>query len=970
MTKKTTSESFGGIMLEYPVNTSTSEAHKKNAADRDKDGPRDNVTQPVYDISNKNNQDNCNMNRVTQNPRVISRPDIVTEEHWAQLINDRHIKPEWVADNFWSMTAEEASGWLGYKAESDGLMLTGDSVQWQFKPDNPWPSADGKRPKYRSCKDDDGHDAMLPSIPGRSNYWHNKKDWLTEDSWQMDGKPCIVVTEGFFKAMTLTQEGIPAIALLGVEMGLSGKASDPEDKRYLVPTLRKLAELGFGFIIAFDADCATNPNVVKAQIKLGTALQKFEGPVYSITGLWSVDDGKGIDDYIHRNGLHSLRTNVMRNAETFAEWRKKAERQFQNDGRDKALSEADIADELAAEYRELYRYHETFMSWRYWNGKYWEQQSDHRMLTQVRQTVRSKGYPFKRSATIKDVVTQMSWVMNYGDWETADRERYINCQNGVLDLETGEMEAHKTGHGFTSVLPYEVHPAPKADNILEALRERCPATFGFLMSCTGYDEKQAIFLLAVISGVLRWQFSKHQKFIHLTGLPGTGKGTFLRLLQDIVGEENYASSDLRAVSASNSEYEFSRLIGRQLVTFPDERSTVGIDAILKMCGGDSLRFREPYGKPGNAPFLGTVAIASNSSVFKGDTTGLDRRLILVEFPIAIPAADRDPNLNAKLRAEIPSLIPIALTIDSEGFKAQLSAVSAEMSPRHKAARWEQKCQDSAIAEWIEECIAFDQFGQETGQRLYESFKEYCEKSGRSKMSQKRFGLELNKEIGWLGFPVEKVKTGGLITRIGLRIKDEPERETLPLVSDIIALPSGTVGGDGLDSSGTVSGTVETPSQSGLGIVGIVPPNTEQKTASPPASPPQIDDDGTDGNVKNKSLPKTVPTIPKPVTEGDTTLPKTVPATVPQTVQTKGESVASPPRDSEGAEIKVGDNVRYTLPLGHEVIPDDATGTVADLVRKQNGDWYASVKFDRLPTGKKLGTILVDAIAITKRGVWD
>jgi putative DNA primase/helicase len=62
--------------------------------------------------------------------------------------------------------------------------------------------------------------------------------------------PYILLTEGVFKALAGCSNGIPTISLLGVEQGLTGKARDPENQRFLVPALRKLAEAGFGFIIA------------------------------------------------------------------------------------------------------------------------------------------------------------------------------------------------------------------------------------------------------------------------------------------------------------------------------------------------------------------------------------------------------------------------------------------------------------------------------------------------------------------------------------------------------------------------------------------------------------------------------------------------------------------------------------------------------------------------------------------------
>jgi putative DNA primase/helicase len=49
---------------------------------------------------------------------------------------------------------------------------------------------------------------------------------------------------------------------MGLSMGLTAKASDVQGQRYLVPALESYARDGFGFIISFDADAATNPSLI------------------------------------------------------------------------------------------------------------------------------------------------------------------------------------------------------------------------------------------------------------------------------------------------------------------------------------------------------------------------------------------------------------------------------------------------------------------------------------------------------------------------------------------------------------------------------------------------------------------------------------------------------------------------------------------------------------------------------------
>jgi putative DNA primase/helicase len=93
-------------------------------------------------------------------------------------------------------------------------------------------------------------------------------------------------------------------------MGLSGKASDVEGKRHLVAALRMLAEWGFGFIIIFDADAATNEDVRAAERKLARQLAKFNVPVRSITGDWDAGPNgefKGMDDFIQHKRIEEFR---------------------------------------------------------------------------------------------------------------------------------------------------------------------------------------------------------------------------------------------------------------------------------------------------------------------------------------------------------------------------------------------------------------------------------------------------------------------------------------------------------------------------------------------------------------------------------------------------------------------------------------------------------------------------------------
>jgi predicted P-loop ATPase len=136
----------------------------------------------------------------------------------------------------------------------------------------------------------------------------------------VEGHPCLVITEGFFKAIAGCSNGIPTIGLLGVEMGLTSGKADIQGKRYLVERLEKFARAEFGFIIAFDADAVANKAVIWAQLKLAQQLLKFKVPVYSATGNWSIEQGKGMDDYIQNHGADQFKREILGKALAPEEW--------------------------------------------------------------------------------------------------------------------------------------------------------------------------------------------------------------------------------------------------------------------------------------------------------------------------------------------------------------------------------------------------------------------------------------------------------------------------------------------------------------------------------------------------------------------------------------------------------------------------------------------------------------------------
>jgi predicted P-loop ATPase len=269
---------------------------------------------------------------------------------------ERGLDPDWIAANCYSVDEKEATGLLGYRAKSGGIVIHGGNGQYQFRPDRPWGDRQGKKaPKYRTALGDE-YDALLPAHPFEKNYWHDLKA-LKALCWQIDGLPYLLITEGGFKAIAACFHELPCIALLGVEMGLTPAAADPQGKRYLVSALERLARAGFGFILGFDADIATKEAVKVALYKLGCQLQKFDVPV-RVLPAWDEQLGKGIDDYIQMNDIERFRE-LLTKSIAFETW---IERQRESGDRPKLSPLQRAWATVLKEYGDRLRFNELTLS--------------------------------------------------------------------------------------------------------------------------------------------------------------------------------------------------------------------------------------------------------------------------------------------------------------------------------------------------------------------------------------------------------------------------------------------------------------------------------------------------------------------------------------------------------------------------------------------------------------------------------
>ena len=569
-------------------------------------------------------------------------------------------------------------------------------------------------------------------------------------------------------------------------MGLTSGSSDLQGKRYLVPALERYAKAGFGFIFAFDADCATNPNVIRAQRKVAHQLKLFKVPLWNATGLWSVEQGKGMDDYLQSNGRDRFIREVMGKAVNIESW----EKQFKTPETSKTakVPPADIVGrEIVEDYRDRLLWndeHRTWMQYGLEREGVWSSVSEGYLESVVDTILESKGIIGYNSAQyVTNVVTKMRRRLFERTWGERPINEILPFTDGVLELATGQFQQHAPGFKLTWCLPRPYNAVATGWTKIK----------GWLGEATGGNQQYEKMLLCFAAAVLRGRCDLH-KFLHLIGVGGSGKSAFTRLLESLVGSQNCWNGSLQDLEDKHS---VAMLIGKRLVILPDQDKVTGnLSNFKRLTGQDTLSGRRLYKDGLNFRFSGMAVVTSNAPVFHADGgSWLTRRIIMLAFDHK-PSSDKVRDLEAEFEPELSAFTNYLLSIpDGEITRVMRGIGKDGVSPT----LWQAKIRTDSIAAWVNERVIHaptsrTQIGGDRNEwadndynpiisTLFGSYSHYCRVSGLQAKGKNNFSADLielcQQTLGWeVGY--DRDSQGRRVIR-GLRLRTDGD--TTPTMED-------------------------------------------------------------------------------------------------------------------------------------------------------------------------------------------
>jgi P4 family phage/plasmid primase-like protien len=338
-------------------------------------------------------------------------------------------------------------------------------------------------------------------------------------------------------------------------------------------------------------------------------------------------------------------------------------------------------------------------------------------------------FRFRDTANLSGVLKKARGLLEVPhNYFASDLTKFIPCANGMLRLDDKVL------------LPFS--PAYKRRNKLAVrfdVTAKCPLFLDTLMRAALDDDD--LNLLQRWCGLALIGENLAQKILILTGTAGGGKGTFIRVLNGIIGDINLASLRTQLLG---ERFELGRFLGKTLLYGADVPENFlnqrGASVLKSLTGYDpvTLEFKNSNESPSiTCKFNVIVTCNSRLTVqLEGDTDAWRRRLAIIEYHKPKPE---------KVIADLDKQI---LTIEASGVLNWM----LDGLDNLRADGWQlnltdqqQKRVDNLLLEseghtvFVRECLTRDADGQLTVPDCFSAYVEYCNQHGWTALTKNKFG---------------------------------------------------------------------------------------------------------------------------------------------------------------------------------------------------------------------------------------
>jgi putative DNA primase/helicase len=403
---------------------------------------------------------------------------------------------------------------------------------------------------------------------------------------------------------------------------------------------------------------------------------------------------------------------------------------------------ADYRDLVLASFAEtdrMYRYHQIWRTWWRYDGGVYHEEPDEVMAQTVDLTLQKFGYTVKNTE-VTEIMTKIGRDVGIGS-RTVDQGAWeLNTKTGILNLDTDELYEHTPEYFSIIQSAAAYRPEIVAHQWNDFLRQAVPDAGDRL-------------LLQQFAGLCLTGDTSPQRALLLVGDGGTGKSTFVRVLQAVLG--NLATSSALE-NIKDGSFLVGTLVGKRLCVVSELQRNVDWLPFKRVTGEDQISVDVKNKTPFTAKLDMKLIILSNVMPFLGDdtsNTSLMRRFLPVGFNVKPERPD--PSLEARLTH--PDELPGVLNWMLDGLR-MLRAEGLRFPSSDAAALAREIVEESnRVISFLRDECAYVPDAQTPANDLYTAYRKWCVDTGHKPLSSISFGKQLLAAGRHFGKPIERFK---------------------------------------------------------------------------------------------------------------------------------------------------------------------------------------------------------------------
>lgn len=381
-----------------------------------------------------------------------------------------------------------------------------------------------------------------------------------------------------------------------------------------------------------------------------------------------------------------------------------------------------------------------------WEGGVWQNITPRFARTLITET----GLSLSIHA-VKEALFQATNLAPYldGDRHGLDSEEpWINFTNGVYDLASGELWPHTTPWNTTCQIPHQYRDDL---DLTDIELDTMPLDL-YMRERVAKDTGDAGVLWQLLGSAML-PGNPSQTFTILQGPAGSGKGTYLSLLRDVIGPENVSALTLAQLDGPKLS---AGLNGTLANIAGDVNGGVvpAYELILNVTGGDLINADRKYRTPIAFIWDGLLILATNGRLIlpagAGSEAGWWRRAIYIDMPHAVTEGH---HISANdLREQIaPDLGTVATRAAHAVHVAWHSGRVPTVTDSMNRSRATARTSGDSVTDWAEDRLCQNPDGQMVGKNAYRDYSEWCEYYGHEPRNVQRFYGDLDSVLsrrGW------------------------------------------------------------------------------------------------------------------------------------------------------------------------------------------------------------------------------